>query len=392
MAVIGRRLRRRLTTPELYRLVVVGLVVIGVAAGLAGIAAERRRSSLLADIGGVSGPLSVGAQDLYRSLSDADAAAANAFLAGGTEPAKPRQRYLDDIAVASAALSVALRGANAGDTALLRVVADRLPVYTGLVETARSYNRIGVPLGGAYLQEASALMRQTLLPAARELFESAQRRLMAAQRDAAGLPWVGLVLGLVTVGCLVGAQVMLRRRTNRMFNTGLLVATGIAVLALVWSAGAIGLAGQRVEQGQREGSAVVGELAPARRAALQARADEALALIARGGGAAFEADFGEQTKGLPDAGRWRAEHARVRELDDGGEHETAVALAAGSTAFAEVDAAIGRGLEAANARVSEQASDARAALTGLWVGLVLLTGGLVAAVVLGFRPRIGEYR
>ena len=62
--------------------------MLGVAAGVAGIAAERQRARLLADIGGVSGPLSVGAQDLYRSLSDADATAANAFLAGGTEPAK----------------------------------------------------------------------------------------------------------------------------------------------------------------------------------------------------------------------------------------------------------------------------------------------------------------
>jgi len=420
-----RLIRRRLTTPELYRAVAAGLVVLGLGAGLAGLVTERHRAGLLADVGSVSGPLSVGAQDLYRSLSDADATAATAFLANGVEPADLRQRYLDDVARATAALTVALRDADDEDAELLSVLADQLPVYTGLVETARSYNRLGVPLGGAYLQEASGLMRQTLLPAAQRLFDSAQRRLIGAQGDAAGFPWAILLLGLATIGCLAAAHVLVRRRTNRMVNVGILAAGAAAVILVTWSSLALAAAGGRVETGHREGSAQVTLLAAARRAALQARADEALTLIARGGGAAFEKDFatvlgtltgdgglldralaqaptaGDRaviTEARDQARRWGDLHAAVRKLDDGGEYDRAVALATGSgadspaTVFGKLDTAMGTALAASDGRVDRQATLAGNALAGLWVAVVLLTAGLVTAVVLGFRPRIGEYR
>jgi len=419
---------RRITTPELYLLVTAGLVLLGLGAGIAGLGTVRHRSALLSDIAGVSGPLSVDAQDLYRSLSDADATAANAFLTNGVEPAELRQRYLDDIARATAALTVALRDAGDEDAARLGRLADQLPVYTGLVETARSYNRLGVPLGGAYLREASALMRQTLLPAAQELFESAQRRLIAAQREAGGFPWTVLLLGLVVVGSLLAAQVLVARRTNRVFNVGLIAASLVALLSLAWSTAALNVAAGQVETGHRDGSALVSLLADARRAALQARADEALTLIARGNGAAFEQDFGavvtdligaDGTGGLlgralsqaPTAAdravieaargharRWRDLHGQVRKLDDGGDYQQAVTLAtdAGpeslSTVFGRLDAAMTDALAITNERVGRQTADASNALGGLGIGLVLITVGLLAAAILGIRPRIGEYR
>jgi len=49
-------------------------------------------------------------------------------------------------------------------------------------------------------------------------------------------------------------------------------------------------------------------------------------------------------------------------------------------------------LAAGNNRVDRQARHASDALTGLAAGLVLCTAGLLAAIVLGFRPRFGEYR
>jgi len=423
-----RRFRRRITTPELYRLVMAGLVLLGLGAGIVGLATVRHRSALMSDITGVSGPLSVDAQDLYRSLSDADATAANAFLTNGVEPAALRQRYLNDIARATAALTVALRDAGDEDAARLAVLADQLPVYSGLVETARSYNRLGVPLGGAYLREASGLMRQTLLPAAQELFESAQRRLIAAQREAVGFPWAVLLLGLVTLGSLVAAQVLVARRTNRVFNVGLVVASLVALLSLAWSTTALGLAGRQVEAGHRDGSALVSLLADARRAALQARADEALTLIARGNGAAFEQEFGEVLTELiggdgrggllgralsaaptaadravieeagDQARRWHDLHGQVRKLDDGGDYQKAVTMAtdAGpdslSTVFGRLDAAMTDALAVTNERVGRQTADASNALGGLGTGLVLITAGFLTAAILGIRPRIGEYR
>jgi hypothetical protein len=42
--------------------------------------------------------------------------------------------------------------------------------------------------------------------------------------------------------------------------------------------------------------------------------------------------------------------------------------------------------------VNRQASHAGNALGGLALALVLLTAGLMTAVIAGIRPRIGEYR
>ena len=65
----------------------------------------------------------------------------------------------------------------------------QLPVYTGLVETARVYNRQGLPLGAAYLREASGLMRDKLLPAAKQLYRTETGRLADDRDGAAGFPW-----------------------------------------------------------------------------------------------------------------------------------------------------------------------------------------------------------
>ncbi|GAA2705474.1 hypothetical protein [Actinoplanes palleronii] len=407
---------RRLTTPDLYRLIAAALIVLGLGLGGTALATVHQRAALTRDITAVTGPLSVGVQDLYRSLSDADATAATAFLTSGAEPAELRQRYLDDLARAGAALTAATRNADDADAARLAVLTDQLPVYTGLVETARSYNRLGVPLGGAYLREASGLMRHTLLPQAQGLFESAQGRLSAAQRDAVGFPWAVLLLGLLTVAGLVYAQVLLARRTNRVFNLGLVAASLVALLALVWSAAGLSAAASRVDAGRGDGSALVSVLAGARRAALQARADEALTLIARGSGAAFEKDYrvvaqdlagllGTAADRAPEADRavilaardhavrWGELHDGMRALDDKGDYLAAVAKASATgAAFTELDTAMTSALATANDRVDRQAGHGGGALTGLEVGLLLLTAGLVAAIVLGFRPRIGEYR
>lgn len=396
-------------------------MLLGLALGGTALATVHHRAALTRDITGVSGPLSVGAQDLYRSLSDADATAATAFLTNGVEPAALRQRYLDDIARAGSALTVAARDADDADAARLAVLSDQLPVYTGLVETARSYNRLGVPLGGAYLREASALMRQTMLPQAQGLFESAQQRLGGAQREASGSAWPLYLLGVLVIAGLVAAQVIVARRSRRDFNLGLVAASLVALIALAWSAAALGAAAGRVETGRTDGSSLVDTLADARRAALQARADESLTLVARGGGAAFEKDYrtvmdhllGKLDQAAADApgtdqavivaAREQAKqfdglHTGVRALDDKGDYLGAVAKATGAgpadppAVFADLDTALSTALATANGRVDDQAGHGGGALTGLEIALLLLTAGLVAAVILGFRPRIGEYR
>jgi hypothetical protein len=421
------RLRARLNTPRIYWLVAAGLVALALATGAAAVADVRQRESLITDVAEVSGPISVDAQTLYRNLADADATAATAFLATDGESPELRTRYLDDLARATAALTIALRDADDEEAARLRIVADQLPAYTGLVETARSNQRLGVPLGGAYLREASGLMQQTILPAAAGVFDSTHRRLVAEQEEAAGFPWLVTVLVLALGVALIATQVLVARRSRRTFNLGLVAASAVTVLALLWSVVALGASAGRLETGRRDGAVLVSLLANSGRAALQARANESLTLVARGGGATFEKEFTSRLDELigtdgqsglfakalaqapasdrrliaearDEAIRWRTLHQQVRSADNGGDWDKAVELATATgddalpAVFARLDGALAEALAVGNGRVDHQAEQAANALRGLLPGLVLLTVGLVAAVAMGFRPRIGEYR
>ncbi|MFC7485025.1 hypothetical protein ACFQX7_40175 [Luedemannella flava] len=237
-----------------------------------------------------------------------------------------------------------------------------------------------------------------------------------------------LALCLLALAALAAAQVLLARRTNRVINVGLAVATVAALTSLGWSTIALTGAGGHLDDGRERGSTQVHVLAEARVAALQARADEALTLVARGDGAAFEKDFvatverlagadgasgllGQALAGASDdrdrqliqeaidqARRWVALHKEVRGLDDGGQYLDAVKRATDPGAqglpatFGHVDDALTRGLAAANDRFDAAADDADGALRGADIAIIVLTLLLVAAAVVGLQRRIGEYR
>ena len=76
-------------------------------------------------------PLSLDAQQIYSRLSDANDAAATAFLTGGLEPAAVRQRYLADIGAAESGIEEATANGGAGSGAAaqdLDTLAADLPV------------------------------------------------------------------------------------------------------------------------------------------------------------------------------------------------------------------------------------------------------------------------
>src|SRR5260370_25393603 len=113
---------------------------------------------------------------------------------GCVEPPAARSRYLADIARAESYLEAATAAAgNQGLRSELTVLSTGVPVYTGLVETARSDNQQRLPVGAAYLGEASYLMRTRLLPAANGLYTQENARLAAADRQATALPGLAVV-------------------------------------------------------------------------------------------------------------------------------------------------------------------------------------------------------
>ena len=415
------------TTPGRLTLYLVVLGLLGALTGLTAVLGAAQRSSLVDSVTTRSGPLAVQAQQLYRSLSDADATAAAAFLTSASEPPELRQRYQSDLAAASAALAAAAGVTDEAARGPVARIAAALPVYSGLIETARTQNRLNLPVGAAYLREASALMREQLLPAANELY-LAEAATLADDLDAGGsFPWFSVPLILLTLAGLILAQRYLVRRTQRLVNVGLAVATAAGVVLLLWVGISWAVVSANLSTAQREGSAQVQLVARARIAALQARTDEALTLVARGSGGEFEADFKARLTDLagPDGqggllgqarssaedpelagllGRatdavttWRKQHATLRGLDDGGQYPQAVTLAVGdpkgvSSTFAEVDSALQQAIDRANATFVDRAASAGRTMTGsviAWTGLTLI---LVAGLVVGLQRRIAEYR
>src|SRR5216683_7509258 len=264
---------RATTTPGRLRLLLVSLVALSLIWGAVAAWTANQRTSAAGAVVGTSEPLSLDGQRIYRSLSDADATAATAFLSGGLEPLAARHRYLADIAEAASSLesATAVAGQSAAAADLARISAG-LPVYTGEVETARADNRLGLPLGAAYLREASSLMRGTLLPAARGVYDQANSQLTADSGRATGLPTALLaVVPAVAAGYLLyRAQRYLFRRTNRVASAGLVLASAAGAVSLLWLAVALTVARVDLLQARGQGSAPVEALARADIAALRA--------------------------------------------------------------------------------------------------------------------------
>ncbi len=411
------------TTPGRLSIAAVVLMLLGLAVGVFSFLAMQERAAAVRNLTVVGGPYDASALDIYRSLSDADATAASEFLAVRTDPSALRSRYLEDIARATQALTIASgHGANDPQSAdELMVLASQIPVYTGLVETARVNNRQGFPLGAAYLREASGLMRHTLLPAAQRLNEAEKARLAAVQTSASATPWVALALIGATVLALLVTQVALTRRTKRIFNVWLVLATLAMLTAGIWITVATTAMAEDLQVARVRGATQAQTLAEARIATLQGRTDEALTLVARGSGQDFEADYDATmqhldkllanaqqaapdeafrqtiTEAREDLLRWMAAHEQVRKLDTEGRYPEAVVLAVdpkaqGPVLFARLDQRLGDGIEQRRALFNSGAAEADRDLAGTQPGIVGLTMLMLLGTAAGLWARIAEYR
>ena len=442
--------RRRLTrwarrTEGKLTLIAAALVGLCLLSGLVGTLEIARRADLLNTVALRNAPLIEQTFTVYRSLADADATSADAFLAGAGESPSVRATFQNDVATAASALSsasalsatlprsdvrVTSTGCASGNPPPAATVAQRLDllsrnlaVYTGLIETARTYNRQGLPLGAAYLSQASTVLRRDMLPQARTLYDEESALVAASEGQAAEFPWPALVLVVLLLGALIVVQVRLRRHTRRSFNIGLLVATLAVFGGGIWLLVAASIEGSAVDTSRAEDTTQIQVLAGALTDAQQGRTDEALTLIARGAGAQFENDFTNQTNCLNTAlhdvavtqpgvaakisdaratfGSWRNTHGAVHDADGAGDTNGAVSYVitagpSGKPSTNSLASKIGTDLSQAIDQVrihsDDQIHGAREALAGTEVGFAVLIGLALVAAAAGMWPRIAEYR
>lgn len=427
----GRQRFSRLATslrhsPGQLRAVLAVLVVLTLGSGVTAVTSILGKSAVIEETTTQSGRLSVAALELYQALSQADATAASSYLTAGAASEEVREAYRVALRDATVALTTAAGEVETpADAELVASLNAHLPVYTGLVESARTFNRLGEPVGATYQRQASTLMRSEMLPDADTLQHNALDQLNEARDSAVSFPWVTATLTAMTLGVLVWAQLWLSRKTNRVFNLGLMGATAAMIGVAGWLVLVALASASHTDRSHEEGADPLELLAEAQIAAQQARAEESLVLIARGEDGDAEDRYAAQMELLmgeggllarlndsygddaalaeplaaaaESAGTWSAGHDEVIKLAKGGSYGEAVEMAVGdsdqslATSFDALNDQLTAATEVSAERFVDATGDAQRSLSGAAAGLAALCLLAMVSAAIGIQMRVAEY-
>ena len=397
------------------------LAALGVISAVATSTTINERQEALTTVLDHTEPLSFAAGQLYTKLSVADAAAATAFIAGA-EPRPVRQRYEQSITDAALALTRASGGlTDQPMQELLGRINANLAVYTGLIETARTNNRAGNPVGSSYLAEASALMQETILPDAQLLYQQTSARVESETTASTRMPAPVILVLASTVVFGLFAHRWLARRTRRRVNVGL-VAGGLAIMVMVvWVGTVLAVSTGTSRKAQDTSADSLKTITNLAITAQQARADETLSLIRRGDetvrkqsyyqridtmqqqlSSFLDSNRSAERAALGDAetllSKWRAADERINAYISVGNYQAATQVALGTgeddstPAFDKLEQALNEGIRVSREQLRSDIVNARRVLSGATVGGVVLSLSAALAVALGLWPRMSEYR
>jgi hypothetical protein len=271
-------------------------------------------------------------------------------------------------------------------------------------------------------------MYLVLLPAARRIYLQENAALETTSARATGL-WqdlAALALALAIAIGLYRTQRWLYRRTHRVVNYGLLMASAVLAVSMLWLISASAFARADLQRGVGNGSTPAESLAQAGIAAQQARADEILNLISRSGSTSFAQNFtvlrseigpgpgtlltdaAASSGNAPasrlvgaaarDAHTWYASNEQVFRLDLAAHYaaETQLVVGTGNASsaagFDRLETAISRALAADQVTFRAGASAGADAFGGLEAGVA--AAGLIMAIgcAWGLIKRLNEYR
>jgi hypothetical protein len=283
-------------TPAKIRALLVFLVVLSLAWGAIGAWVVATHASAADSLAHADEPYSRDAQLLYLAIGDADVTITRSFLndsqpvpRGKSRPSSlvARQRFDTDLANAANYLAL-LKNSNSDPrfTAAIATIVNGLPLYRNAVAVAETEYSQGItPTGDSEMEVASEEAHLTLLPTARTIYQFEDNAVRASSAEATSLPAVILAVGLalVAVILLVLGQRWLHRRTHRVFNRGLVVATVFLVVSAVWLSVAFTLARSDMSTAIGQGANPAETLAQASIDVQQIRGDSILNVIARSG-------------------------------------------------------------------------------------------------------------
>lgn len=257
---------RDASTPQVLRRLAVLLVVLTAATAFVGFGVAANVVDTTERIRDNTGPVLVAAQNLRSSLAEADAAATAAFLsqqdvssggAGSTAGEDPRQRraYLDALERATAQLEDVAARIGDDPTAhdALRDIGRDVTRYAALVEAARATRAVGDDGAEVYLLDAVQLLNDEIAADFDRLSTATQERLNDDLGEQTSSLLLALIVAGITLVLLALAQRVTFRRTRRILNPGLVVATLAVVAAAGWLGIAIDSSNATVKQARFDG-------------------------------------------------------------------------------------------------------------------------------------------
>jgi hypothetical protein len=434
------------TTPRRYAILLGASILVAVLMAVSVLVTYASINDTVTAAGQNAAPSIVAADHLQALAASADANALNAVVTRSAPDAYAWSQYRKDVRAAYEELTIASQYTAYGFAQVgpIQVVESTLSQYdntVGQLQAQTAANLPSNPLAG------HTMMVRQILPARLTLVRTDSAHLdrqYAAYQDAVGgyvsLVWITFLALLVL---LVWTQLHLYRRSHRIINPGYAAATVITLGCMIYFVGAFNAGQSQLAHAKEQSFSSVNALWSVRATAFLMNADESLYLLNAHDPktlAAVEQDFTQQQqqivaidpqlavedaqKGVPFGGLLgdRLAHAaypgeaaadraavqtfakyvavdnQVRQLLAEGNTQQAQALVLGfnpnqaALAFTQFDSALWNTIDINQFQFDQQIASANSSLAPVpWVlGIALLA--LVAATILGMKPRLDEYQ
>ena len=419
------------TTPGQLLSMMLVLTLALIAAGVSMSQTMAARQEAMDVLVNSTEPMSNSAHTLITSLSQADTIATSTFVQPGISSEYDMNRFMESVDMAVIAANEVLEGtvdSGARDDEIRRLVLQiqrDIPVYAGLMERAKTNQRMGNPVSVAYMSSSSNVMRERMLGNATELFNLTREQVADEMERLARPQWVplsGLVAALIF---LLLAQVWLWKVFRRRLNRGFIAATVMLLIAIIWASVANYSVWQSGQRDFERASTPWEELTSARIDAQETRTDEIFALLRRQSVSDTDLTFSEtydsvsralDSASAPPSGstdpdliasarealdQWDEAHTQFAQTLGDGEFDTAVqvltepnpgeGVASSSRAYTRLDNALSGLIGQSRQDMREYivaSFDATSAVAGAVMAFTALS---VLSIWLGIRRRLREY-
>jgi hypothetical protein len=309
-----------MSTPARVRNGAVAAVALGCCLAAVIAVASGALGGQFQSIGNRDAPAVDSTTGLYFSLNDMDAQVANVLLVGGdatlaADRAQDLAIYGSDRAAADADLTQALAtsGGNAAAQRELRSVLDGVGQYEALAADAlltdqqarSSVGRAPAP-SLAYYQQATDLMRTSILPSVSSLTSVSASTLNASYTDGTSTAWTtaGVVIGagVALTAILLALQLYLSARFRRLVSPALAAATLVAVALVITAATRLTAEAGHLKVAKQDAFDSILALTQARAVSYDANADESRYLVDPARAAQYQQAFLTKSQQLADVG------------------------------------------------------------------------------------------